>query len=95
MLYISISVVVIKKVNNFDTQVGLVNRIFSAVKMFQPIPVNGLTDGETCFQIYHLSMYVSMDLVLYKGPLKKKKKKNQLPKRPYIDTNSKDRNRIE
>ena len=54
---------------------GLVNRIVSAVKMFQPMPVNRLTDGETCFRIYHIFMNVSKDLVVYKRPLK-----NQLPK---------------
>ena len=34
------------------TGLGLVNRIFSVVKMFQPMAVNRLTDGEICLQIY-------------------------------------------
>ena len=45
----------------------LINRIASAVKMFQPMPVNLLTDGETCFQIYHIFMNVSIDIVVNKG----------------------------
>ena len=43
---------------------------FKAVKMFQPMPVNRLTDGEICFQIYNIFMKVSIDLVVYKGPFK-------------------------
>ena len=66
--------------------VRLVNRIFSAVKMFQLMPVNRLTDGEICFQIYNMFMKVSINLVVYKGSFK-----NQLPKMAYIDTNTKDR----
>ena len=39
--------------------VGFVNRIFSVVKMFQPMPVNRLTDGEICsrFTIFLCSFY--------------------------------------
>ena len=41
------------------TGVGLANRILSAVKMFQPMPVNRLTDGEMCsrFTIFYESFY--------------------------------------
>ena len=62
---------------------GLVNRIFSVVKMFQLMSVNRLTDGEICFQIYNIFVKVSIDLVVYKGPFKKST--------AYIDTNTEDR----
>ena len=68
------------------TGVGLVNRIFNPVKMFLSLPVNQLTDGEICFQIYNIIRKVSTDLVVYKEPFKK-----LVTKMGYIDTNTKDR----
>ena len=59
------------------TGVGLFYRIVSAVKMFQPMPVHRLTDVETCFKIIYI--HVSIDLVVYKGPIK-----SQLPKTAYM-----------
>ena len=41
-----------------EAGVRLVNRIVRAIKMFELMLVNRLTDGEICFQIYHIFMNV-------------------------------------
>ena len=66
--------------------VELVNRNISAVKRFQTIPVNRLTDGELCSKMYNIFMNASIDSVVDKGPFK-----NQSSKTAYIDTNTNDR----
>ena len=62
----------------------LINQIFSAVKTFQPISVNRLTDGEICSNLHYLYESFYRFSIIYKGPFK-----NQLPKTAYIDTNTK------
>ena len=43
--------------NNSLLRDRLVNRMFSAVNMFQSMAVNRLTDGEICSQVYNIFIY--------------------------------------